>query len=79
MLQIRPRVAPFVGRCRARLVGGTECLLSIAGRPKRGGSLGRLRHVAEALVAEALAGMTDAVPPIGDGRGGATASAGLVV
>ena len=53
--------------------------MSIAERPKHEGNLGRGRHVAEAFVAEALAGMTDTAPPIDDARGDATASAGVVV
>jgi len=45
------------------LAGDMGCLLNIAGRLKREGSPVRVRHVAEVL-----AGMTDAVPPIGEGR-----------
>jgi len=45
------------------LAGDMGCLLNIAGRLKREGSSVRVRHVAEVL-----AGMTDAVPPIGEGR-----------
>ena len=50
------------------LAGDMGCLLNIAGRLKREGSPVRVRHVAEVL-----AGMTDEVPPIGEGRAGATA------
>ena len=45
------------------LAGDMGCLLNIAGRLKREGSKMRVRHVAEVL-----AGMADAVPPIGEGR-----------
>ncbi len=45
------------------LAGDMGCLLNIAGRLKREGSPVRVRHVAEVL-----AGMADAVPPIGEGR-----------
>ena len=43
------------------LAGDMGCLLNMAGRLKREGSSIRVRHVAEVL-----AGMTDAAPPIGD-------------
>lgn len=43
------------------LAGDMGCLLNMAGRLKREGSAVRVRHVAEVL-----AGMTDATPPIGD-------------
>ncbi|HET9017961.1 MAG TPA: (Fe-S)-binding protein [Acetobacteraceae bacterium] len=46
------------------LAGDLGCLLNMAGRLKREGSAVKVRHVAEVL-----AGMTDQVPPIGDGRG----------
>jgi L-lactate dehydrogenase complex protein LldE len=46
------------------LAGDLGCLLNMAGRLKREGSLVKVRHIAEVL-----AGMTDDVPPIGDGRG----------
>jgi L-lactate dehydrogenase complex protein LldE len=46
------------------LAGDLGCLLNIAGRLKREGSPIRVRHVAEVL-----AGMTNDVPPIGEGRG----------
>ncbi len=45
------------------LAGDLGCLLNIAGRMKRDGSRVSVRHVAEVL-----AGMTDQVPPIGEGR-----------
>jgi L-lactate dehydrogenase complex protein LldE len=45
------------------LAGDMGCLLNIAGRLKREGSPVRVRHVAEVL-----AGMTETVPPIGEGR-----------
>jgi L-lactate dehydrogenase complex protein LldE len=45
------------------LAGDMGCLLNIAGRLKREGSAVHVRHVAEVL-----AGMTDAVPPIGEGQ-----------
>ena len=44
------------------LGGDMGCLMNMAGRLKRQGSSVRVRHVAEVL-----AGMTDDVPPIGDG------------
>ncbi len=44
------------------LGGDMGCLMNMAGRFKRQGSPVRVRHVAEVL-----AGMTDDVPPIGDG------------
>ncbi len=43
------------------LAGDLGCLLNMAGRLKREGSAIKVRHVAEVL-----AGMTGAVPPIGD-------------
>ena len=43
------------------LAGELGCLLNIAGRLKREGSVVQVRHVAEIL-----AGMTDDVPPIGE-------------
>ena len=43
------------------LAGDLGCLLNIAGRLKREGSAVKVRHVAEVL-----AGMTGAVPPIGE-------------
>lgn len=43
------------------LAGDMGCLLNMAGRLKREGSAVRVRHVAEVL-----AGMTDAAPPIGE-------------
>jgi len=46
------------------LAGDMGCLLNMAGRLKREGSPVKVRHVAEVL-----AGMTEAVPPIGEGRG----------
>ena len=46
------------------LAGDLGCLLNMAGRLKRQGSSVRVRHVAEVL-----AGMTDDLPPIGEGRG----------
>lgn len=46
------------------LAGDMGCLLNMAGRLKREGSPIRVRHVAEVL-----AGMTNDVPPIGEGRG----------
>ncbi len=46
------------------VAGDLGCLLNIAGRLKREGSPVHVRHVAEIL-----AGMTDRVPPIGEGRG----------
>jgi L-lactate dehydrogenase complex protein LldE len=46
------------------LAGDMGCLLNMAGKLKRDGSAIRVRHVAEVL-----AGMTDEVPPIGEGRG----------
>jgi len=46
------------------LAGDLGCLLQIAGRLSRAGSPIAARHVAEVL-----AGMTDAVPPIGAARG----------
>jgi L-lactate dehydrogenase complex protein LldE len=45
---------------RAVLAGDLGCLLNIAGKLWRNGQLIEVRHVAEVL-----AGMTDAVPPIG--------------
>jgi L-lactate dehydrogenase complex protein LldE len=45
------------------LAGDLGCLLNMAGRLQREGSAVKVRHVAEVL-----AGMTDAVPPIGEGR-----------
>ena len=46
------------------LAGDLGCLLNMAGKLKREGSAIKVRHVAEVL-----AGMTDQVPPIGEGRG----------
>ena len=46
------------------LAGDLGCLLNMAGRLKREGSLVKVRHIAEVL-----AGMTTEVPPIGEGRG----------
>ncbi|MCW3473612.1 (Fe-S)-binding protein [Limobrevibacterium gyesilva] len=46
------------------LAGDLGCLLNMAGRLKREGSPVKVRHVAEVL-----AGMTNDVPPIGEGRG----------
>ena len=46
------------------LAGDMGCLLNMAGRLKREGSAIKVRHVAEVL-----AGMTDEVPPIGEGHG----------
>ena len=46
------------------LAGDLGCLLNMAGRLSREGSKVGVRHVAEVL-----AGMTDAVPPIGAGSG----------
>ncbi len=48
------------------LAGDLGCLMNMAGRLKRRGSKIRARHVAEVL-----AGMTGAVPPIGEGEGDA--------
>ncbi len=45
------------------LAGDLGCLLNMAGRLAREGSAVKVRHVAEVL-----AGMTDAVPPIGEPR-----------
>jgi L-lactate dehydrogenase complex protein LldE len=45
------------------LAGDLGCLLNMAGRLSREGSTVKVRHVAEVL-----AGMTDAVPPIGEPR-----------
>jgi L-lactate dehydrogenase complex protein LldE len=45
------------------LAGDLGCLLNMAGKLKREGSPVKVRHVAEVL-----AGMTDQVPPIGEGR-----------
>ena len=45
------------------LAGDMGCLLNMAGRLKREGSPVKVRHVAEVL-----AGMTNDVPPIGEGR-----------
>ena len=45
------------------LAGDLGCLLNMAGRLEREGSPVKVRHVAEVL-----AGMTDAVPPIGEPR-----------
>ena len=45
------------------LAGDMGCLLNMAGRLKREGSNIRVRHIAEVL-----AGMTNDVPPIGEGR-----------
>jgi L-lactate dehydrogenase complex protein LldE len=47
------------------LAGDLGCLLNMAGRLHRLGHTVRVRHVAEVL-----AGMTDTVPPIGEGRKG---------
>jgi L-lactate dehydrogenase complex protein LldE len=47
------------------LAGDLGCLLNMAGRLHRLGHTVRVRHVAEVL-----AGMTDAVPPIGEGKTG---------
>jgi L-lactate dehydrogenase complex protein LldE len=46
------------------LAGDLGCLLNMAGRLKREGSRVKVRHIAEVL-----AGMTNDVPPIGEGRG----------
>ncbi len=46
------------------LAGDLGCLLNMAGRLKREGSRVKVRHIAEVL-----AGMTNEVPPIGEGRG----------
>ena len=46
------------------LAGDLGCLLNMAGRLKREGSLVKVRHIAEVL-----AGMTSEVPPIGEARG----------
>src|SRR5690606_24012760 len=46
------------------LAGDLGCLMNMAGRLKRRGSPVKVRHVAEVL-----AGMTDAVPPIGEPSG----------
>ena len=46
------------------LAGDLGCLLNIAGRLQRQGHRVHARHVAEVL-----AGMTDDLPPIGEGRG----------
>jgi len=46
------------------LAGDLGCLLNIAGRLQRLGDRTHVRHVAEVL-----AGMTDDLPPIGEGRG----------
>jgi L-lactate dehydrogenase complex protein LldE len=46
------------------LAGDLGCLLNIAGRLQREGRSTHVRHVAEVL-----AGMTQQVPPIGEGRG----------
>jgi L-lactate dehydrogenase complex protein LldE len=45
------------------LAGDLGCLLNMAGRLKREGSRVKVRHIAEIL-----AGMTNDVPPIGEGR-----------
>ena len=45
------------------LAGDMGCLMNMAGRLKREGHAIQVRHVAEVL-----AGMTNAVPPIGEGR-----------
>jgi L-lactate dehydrogenase complex protein LldE len=45
------------------LAGDMGCLLNMAGRLKREGSAVKVRHVAEVL-----AGMTEQVPAIGEGR-----------
>jgi L-lactate dehydrogenase complex protein LldE len=45
------------------LAGDLGCLMNIAGRLKREGHPTKVRHVAEVL-----AGMTDDLPPIGEGR-----------
>jgi L-lactate dehydrogenase complex protein LldE len=47
------------------LAGDLGCLLNMAGRLQREGSLVKVRHVAEVL-----AGMTNEVSPIGEPRGG---------
>jgi L-lactate dehydrogenase complex protein LldE len=47
------------------LAGDLGCLLNMAGRLSRLGHQVKVRHVAEVL-----AGMTDAVPPIGEGTAG---------
>jgi L-lactate dehydrogenase complex protein LldE len=47
------------------LAGDMGCLLNMAGRLHRLGHQVKVRHVAEVL-----AGMTDAVPPIGEGKQG---------
>jgi L-lactate dehydrogenase complex protein LldE len=47
------------------LAGDMGCLMNIAGRLKREGHSTKVRHVAEVL-----AGMTDDLPPIGEGRSG---------
>ncbi len=46
------------------LAGDMGCLLNMAGKLKRDGSTVKVRHVAEVL-----AGMTDDLPAIGEGRG----------
>ena len=46
------------------LAGDLGCLMNMAGRLQRDGAAVEVRHVAEVL-----AGMTDAVPPIGKGEG----------
>jgi L-lactate dehydrogenase complex protein LldE len=46
------------------LAGDLGCLLNMAGRLKREGSLVKSRHIAEVL-----AGMSGELPPIGEGRG----------
>ncbi len=51
-------------RADTLLAGDLGCLLNMAGRLKREGSLVKVRHIAEIL-----AGMTAEVPPIGEGRG----------
>jgi L-lactate dehydrogenase complex protein LldE len=48
---------------RTLLAGDMGCLMNMAGRLQREGHAVQVRHVAEVL-----AGMTDAVPPIGEGR-----------
>ena len=45
------------------LAGDLGCLLNMAGRLQREGSKVKVRHIAEVL-----AGMTDTVPPIGEGK-----------